>query len=180
MSEHRRHHPSAAAAARAGGRALAAGLARAGRWLEIYSQAAVRIACVLTVLGALLATGSLAGNVFTRHVLGYSIFGAEELARFAFIWTIWMGVSLAVRRGAVTVITIVSHHGPAWWQRSLRAFSAVVLGALLAYTCVRATQLASTNDPRPRLVLPGASATSATSTRSRRWRSATTSSPCTT
>ena len=66
---------------------------------------------------------SLAGNVFTRNVLGYSLFGAEELARFAFLWVIWLGVSLAVKRGAVTVITFVAAPGPAWWQRSVRTFS---------------------------------------------------------
>ena len=55
---------------------------------------------------------ALAGNVFTRNVLGFSLFGAEELARFAFLWAIWLGVSLAVKRGAVTVITFVADAGP--------------------------------------------------------------------
>ena len=45
-------------------------------------------------------------------MLGFSLFGAEELARFAFLWVIWLGVSLAVKRGAVTVITFVADAGP--------------------------------------------------------------------
>ena len=55
---------------------------------------------------------AVAGNVFTRNVLGYSLFGSEELARFAFLWVIWLGVSLAVKRGAVTVITLRRRRRP--------------------------------------------------------------------
>jgi len=79
------------------------------RWLEVYSQAAIRIATVVTVATALAAMVALAGNVFTRNTAGFSIFGSEEFARFCFLWTIWMGVSLAVKRGSVTVITFLSH-----------------------------------------------------------------------
>ena len=74
----------------------------------------------MVVVAAALVVLSLVGNVFTRQVLGFSIFGAPELARFAFLWVIWMGVSIAVKRGAVTVLTLLSHRGPAWWQRSVR------------------------------------------------------------
>ena len=112
------------------------------RWLEVYSQAAVRIATVITVLAALGAMVALAGNVFTRNTAGFSIFGSEEFARFCFLWTIWMGVSLAVRRGAVTVITFVSDRGPTWWQHGVKAFSGVSLGVLLLYACWRATEYA--------------------------------------
>ena len=123
------------------------GLARAlgvvARWIEVYSQAVVGIARVGTVAAVALAILSLAGNVFTRNVLGYSLFGAEELARFAFLWAIWMGVSLAVKRGAVTVITFVADAGPGWWQRSVRTFSGVSLAMLLLYACVRATEYAT-------------------------------------
>ena len=44
-------------------------------------------------------------NIIDRELLGSSILGAEEFSRFAFLWVIWMGVSLAVRRSAVTVLT---------------------------------------------------------------------------
>jgi tripartite ATP-independent transporter DctM subunit len=75
-------------------------------------------------------------------VLGYSIQGSDELADFSFLWTIWMGISLAARRGAMTVMTLVSARGPAWWRRSLAAFSGVSLAVLLVYACVRSTQYA--------------------------------------
>jgi len=122
---------------------IARALATAARWTEVYSQAAVRIARVGTVAAVALAILSLAGNVFTRNALGYSLFGAEELARFAFLWAIWLGVSLGVKRGAVTVITFVADAGPAWWQRSVRTFSGVSLGVLLLYACWRSTEFAT-------------------------------------
>ena len=102
----------------------------------------VRIAYVGAVCGALLAAGAIATNVFTRYVLGYSLQGSDELANFAFLWTIWLGVSLAVKRGAVTVITLATDRGPAWWRRSVAAFSGISLAVLLAYCCVRSTQYA--------------------------------------
>ncbi len=122
---------------------LARALGRAGDWLEFYSQAVLRIAYVGAVLGALLCAGAIVANVFTRYVLGYSIQGSDELANFAFLWVIWLGVSLAVKRGAVTVITLIAEHGPGWWRRSVKAFSGLALAVLLAYCCVRATQYAT-------------------------------------
>lgn len=112
------------------------------RWLGVYSQAAVGIASVGAVIAAVIALLAVVGNVFTRQVLGFSIFGAQELASFAFLWTIWLGVSLAVKRGAVTVITLLSHNGPVWWQRSVRAFSGISLAIFLAYACYRSTEFA--------------------------------------
>jgi tripartite ATP-independent transporter DctM subunit len=122
---------------------IARALATTARWIEVYSQAAVRIARVGVVAAVSVATLSLAGNVFTRNALGYSLFGAEELARFAFLWAIWLGVSLGVKRGAVTVITFVADAGPDWWRRAVRTFAGGSLGALLLYCCWRSTEYAT-------------------------------------
>jgi len=73
---------------------VARALRRLAVCLETYSAAAVRIAYVVTVGGAILAVGSQLANVFTRYVLGFSIQGSDELTSFAFLWVIWMGVSM--------------------------------------------------------------------------------------
>jgi TRAP-type transport system large permease protein len=125
---------------------LARALERLAGWLELYAQSALRIARVGTIAGAALAAGVEAFNVFTRYVLGYSLFGSDELARFAFIWTIWMGVALAVKSGAAMAITLLVNHGPAWWRRSLRTFSGAALAALLLFACYRATQYATSSE----------------------------------
>ena len=133
-------------------------LAALARWAEVYSQAAVGIARVGTATAVLVAIASLAGNVFTRNVLGFSLFGSEELARFSFLWAIWLGVSLAVKRSAVTVITFVANAGPGWWRRSVRTFSGVSLALLLLYACVRSSEYATgqfaTNGSSPSLHMP--------------------------
>ena len=136
-------HPGAATTPPHSAGPLERGLQFCARWLEIYSQAAAGIARVGTVIAVAVAVGALAGTVFTRNVLVFSLFGAEELARFAFLWAIWLGVSLAVKRGAVTVITFVSDAGPPWWQRSVKTFSGISLGVLLAYCCWRSTEYAT-------------------------------------
>lgn len=118
----------------------------AERWLGVYSQAAVRIARVITVGAVAVIMYALVGNVFTRNVPGFSIFSSEELARFAFLWAIWMGVSLAITRDAVTVISFVADRGPVWWQRSVRTFAGLSLAVLLAYTCVRASEFPLNGD----------------------------------
>ena len=119
---------------------LAGTLARAAEFLDVYARAAVRIARVICVASVVVIMFALAGNVFTRNIPGFSLFSSEELARFAFLWSIWMGVSLAVRQGDITVISFVANRGPAVWQRSLKTFAGLTLAGLLAYTCVRATQ----------------------------------------
>lgn len=114
--------------------------------LEVYSQAAARIARVIAVSAVVVIMVALAGNVFTRNVPGFSIFSSEELTRWAFLWAIWMGVSLAIRRSAVTVIVVLSHRGPAWWQRSVQTFAGLALTVLLAYACYRSTGYALSGD----------------------------------
>jgi tripartite ATP-independent transporter DctM subunit len=116
---------------------------RATRITGIYSDAAVVIAKVIAATAVVVAMLALAGNVFTRNVVGFSIFSSEELARFAFLWVIWMGVSLAVKRSAVTVITFVSQRGAPWWRQSVAGFTGLALGILLAYACLRATDYAT-------------------------------------
>jgi tripartite ATP-independent transporter DctM subunit len=123
---------------------VARALERAADALGVYSRAAIGIATVIAVVGALVVTAALSVNVLTRDVAGFSILWAEPLARFAFLWVIWMGISLAVKRGSVTVITLVSHRGPLWWQHSVQTFSAVSLALLLLYACWRATEYAAT------------------------------------
>src|SRR5262249_6940994 len=122
---------------------LARVLARLAAWAELLSRAAVGVAYVGTVAGAVLATSALAANVFTRYVLGYSILGADEFASWAFLWVIWLGLSLAVKRGAVTTITLAVDHGPGWWRRGIRTFAAGAVAAVVVYGCWRSIQYAA-------------------------------------
>ena len=98
----------------------------------------------MATVGAILAGAAIivavVANIVRREITGESIYGAEEFARFMFLWVIWMGVSLAVRRGAVTVITLVSERGPWWWRAAVHGLSGGALGILLVYACWRSLE----------------------------------------
>lgn len=117
-------------------------LRRLAGWLEVYSDATVRIARALVIGGVMLCAGGIVVNVFTRYVLGFGVTGSDEVATYAFLWVVWMGVSIAVRRGDVTVITFLAQRGPSWWRRSVAVFSGFSLAVLFAYCLVRSTQFA--------------------------------------
>lgn len=121
-------------------------LERARAWLEVYSTGVARIARMLLILAVVLCAGGIAVNVFTRYVLGFSITGYDEVASFAFLWVIWMGVSIAVKGRDVTVITFFVRRGPAWWRRSVATFSGLSLTLLLGYCVVRSTQYAMSSE----------------------------------
>ena len=104
------------------------------------SSAAAAVASVLALAGGTAIVVAVVANIARREITGQSIFGAEEFARFAFLWVIWMGVGLAVRRGAVTVITLVSERGPWWWRASVTALASGALGLLLVYACWRSVE----------------------------------------
>ena len=137
--------PEGVAVARPPGRGVRA-LDRAAEVLEIFSQQAVRIATVIVIGGSVIAAATIVAGTFARYVLNSSIFGSDEFASFCFLWVIWMGVSLAVKRGAVTVITMVADHGPPWWQRSVRTFSGLSLAILLVYCCYWSTVYAMSSE----------------------------------
>ena len=104
------------------------------------SWVAATIAMTGIVLAGIGIVGAISANIVRREITGQSIYGAEEFARFAFLWVIWLGVSLAVRRGAVTVITLFTERGPWWWRASLHGLAGGALALLLVYACVRSVE----------------------------------------
>jgi tripartite ATP-independent transporter DctM subunit len=100
------------------------------------------VATAIAVAAGFLIFAVTMANVIDREVFNGSILGAEELSRFAFLWVIWMGVSLAIRRSAVTVLTIGTDHGPWWWRSSLRGLSMGCLAILLTYAAWQSARYA--------------------------------------
>lgn len=106
------------------------------------SQAIASITRVVLIAAVLVCAGVVATTVFTRYVLGFSFNGVDEIASYAFLWVIWMGVSLAVRLGEVTTITFLRDRGPQWWRAGVRTFSNVSLAILIAYCVWHSVQYA--------------------------------------
>ena len=57
-------------------------------------------------------------NVVGRYALGTSFAGAEELARLLFVWLVFLGATLALRRRAHLGVEIVQARIPLWARRS--------------------------------------------------------------
>ncbi len=106
---------------------------RVAAWCSHLSLAIADITRVILIGAVLVCSGTVAVTVFTRYVLDFSFDGTDEIASYAFLWVIWMGVSLAVRLGEVTTITFLRDRGPAWWRAGVRTFSNVSLALLLVY-----------------------------------------------
>ena len=112
-------------------------------WARVYSDAVARIARVGVIVSIAVCGGTVAVQAFSVYVFGVEIYtGLDEVAAYAFLWVIWMGVSLAIRRGEVTVITFVRDRGPVWLQRSVRTFSGISIALLLGYCLYYSTRYA--------------------------------------
>ena len=57
-------------------------------------------------------------NVVGRYLLGASFAGAEELSRLLFVWLVFMGAVLTLRRRAHLGVTLVQARLPIWARRS--------------------------------------------------------------
>ncbi|TCJ13480.1 TRAP transporter small permease [Rubrobacter taiwanensis] len=75
------------------------------RWLDIgFKSLLVALFCVL-----ILAVGA---NVAGRYLFGFSLAWADELARFLFIWIIFVGAALAFFRGEHISVTYLVERLP--------------------------------------------------------------------
>ncbi len=117
----------------------AAALAHASETVAAIS----RVGLIVAVVVCCIAVG---GTVFTAYVLDFSFTGVDEIASYGFLWVIWLGVSLAVRFGEVTVITILRDRGPEWWRAGVRTFSNVSLILLLVYCVWMSVRYAVANE----------------------------------
>ena len=85
----------------------------------------------LAVIGAMgLMVTLVVGQVFFRYALASSIDWAEEMARLAFVWAIFLALPHGIRSGIHVGIDVVVVLAPPVWQERLFRLSAA-LGAIL-------------------------------------------------
>jgi TRAP-type transport system small permease protein len=77
----------------------------------------------------------VSAQVFMRYVLNLSIDWADELARLCFVWTIFLGIPLALRRGGHIVMVLVLDRVTSGTRDLLyRAMCGLSLGMMLLIT----------------------------------------------
>jgi TRAP-type C4-dicarboxylate transport system permease small subunit len=100
--------------------AFAAGLDRLSRSVNRYVEIAVGLLVGLTVAITFV-------QVVFRYGLDSSLSWSEEAARYCFIWTIFLGTSVAARRGQHIVVEALVEAFPAGARRTL-ALAAATIG----------------------------------------------------
>src|SRR6266540_2215669 len=83
--------------------------------LSFYKRVLDRIGAVEQGLGValiLLMVVAITVQVFTRYALGRPIAWVEESATYAFIWVVFVGASLGLKRGRHIVIATFGSHLP--------------------------------------------------------------------
>lgn len=92
----------------------------------------------IAVMAAMSAMAALVViQVFFRYVLDASLDWAEEMARLAFVWAIFLAIPHGVRIGIHVGIDVVVRMLPQGWQEALfrlsAALGAVLMGVVLFY-----------------------------------------------
>ncbi len=83
------------------------------------------------LLIAVLGMVCLIGLQVVSRLLGNSLPWTEELSRFFFIWTIWLGLAAGFRGGQHPRVTVLSDLLPgAWAHRALDLLAALAAAAL--------------------------------------------------
>jgi len=79
------------------------------KWLEAHFEE------VLLVIITIIMIGSTSMQVFMRFVMGSSLVWSEELARYCFIWLIYIGISYGVKKqrhiSVDVILTVLSNKG---------------------------------------------------------------------
>lgn len=96
------------------------------RWLDrLDSVSRLAVIAAMAAMATLVVT-----QVFYRYVLSNSIDWAEEMARLAFVWAMFLAIPHGIRRGIHVGIDVLVLKLPPSWREALFRLSAA-LGALL-------------------------------------------------
>lgn len=97
-------------------------------------------------------------QVFNRYVLGSSLVWSEELGRFLFIWSVWVGCSLAMRSDRHLRVTALAEFSGPRIRLALDVFAQVTTLVFCGFVVVWGVQmilfLRRTGQEAPALEIP--------------------------
>ena len=108
--------------------------------LAHYKRLLDRIGAVEQALGVgliLLIVTAITVQVFTRYALGRPIAWVEESATYAFIWMVFVGASLGLKRGRHILIATFAAHLPPRIAAALRTLVWLLVLVMLAVLVVQ-------------------------------------------
>jgi len=109
------------------GRSEASGGEREGIWRKVFGRIEER--AVMVTLSAMTILYSL--SIISRYITKISMPWAEELVRFCFIWTVFLGASIGAKKGAHLGVAVIYGAFPAKWQK----VASILIAACCVFTC---------------------------------------------
>ena len=96
-------------------------------WKKVFSRFEER--AVMVTLSAMTILYSL--SIISRYLTKISMPWAEELVRFCFIWTVFLGASIGAKKGAHLGVSVIYTSLPLKWQR----WASILITACCVFTC---------------------------------------------
>ena len=122
-----------------------------------YKRLLDRIGAVEQALGIgliLLIVTAITVQVFTRYALGRPIAWVEESATYAFIWMVFVGASVGLKRGQHIMIATFGSHLPPRIAAGLRTLVWVLVLVTLAVLVVQGTKVMGVEGRSSTISLP--------------------------
>jgi len=102
---------------------------------------------LITMLTTILA------QVFARYVADYPLSWTEELARYLFVWLVFLGASQAMRRGEHIAVGLIIDALPSGARRVVSLVIQLMIAAFLAVMIVQGFRVVTTVAPLPSIAL---------------------------
>lgn len=97
-------------------------------------------------------------QVFNRYLLGSSLVWSEELGRYLFIWSVYVGCGYAMRENRHLRVTALAHFSPPAIRKKLDAFSQLMTLVFCGFALVWGLQMIGflnrTGQEAPALEIP--------------------------
>ncbi len=84
-------------------------------------------------------------DVFFRYFLGFSLYWSNELATFLFVYLVFFGGSVALKRGELINVAFVKERLPLRWEKAATLFMSFVMFAFSLMASVFSTVLIRTS-----------------------------------
>jgi TRAP-type C4-dicarboxylate transport system permease small subunit len=114
--------------------------AKAGFWpaMDLLLEVIISLLFVTMV-------STSAAQVFFRYVLNASLVWSEELARYLFVWIVFLAAPLGIHRGIHIGVDLLITHLPFKWRRATMIFTCLFILIFLAFLIVLGLRVAKMN-----------------------------------
>lgn len=108
-----------------------------------------------TVIGLVLATMlvTIIAQVFARYVANYPLAWTEELARYLFVWLVFLGASQAMRHGEHIAVGLIADALPDPARRAIAVCVQALIAGFLIVLIVQGVRVVTIVAPLPSIAL---------------------------